>query len=97
MVYQLTHGVVCKIPLLARALGLKAKRTRNDRVSCIQNMEAISFRPPRVIAFLWFCSPSPYPNRNRHFRVRISAMVIGLGIGYRVRNMVRVIEIGLRS
>ena len=28
--------VVCKIPLLARALGLKAKRARDDRLSCIQ-------------------------------------------------------------
>ena len=28
--------LVCKIPLLARALGLKAKRARDDRVSCIQ-------------------------------------------------------------
>ena len=29
-------NLVCKIPLLARALGLKAKRARDDRVSCIQ-------------------------------------------------------------
>ena len=31
-----TRYLVCKIPLLARALGLKAKRARDDRVSCIQ-------------------------------------------------------------
>ena len=29
-------GFVCKISLLADALGLKAKRARDDRVSCIQ-------------------------------------------------------------
>ena len=33
----MSHKVlVCKIPLLARALGLKAKRARDDRVSCTQ-------------------------------------------------------------
>ena len=34
--------IVCKIPLLAHALGLKAelaKRARDDRVSCIQDSE----------------------------------------------------------
>ena len=31
-----SESLVCKIPLLARALGLKAKRARDDRVSCIQ-------------------------------------------------------------
>ena len=30
------QGFVCKIPLIARALGLKAKRARDNRVSCIQ-------------------------------------------------------------
>ena len=29
---------VCKIPLLARALGLKAERARDDRISCIQGV-----------------------------------------------------------
>ena len=28
--------LICKLTLLARALGLKAKRTRDDMVSCIQ-------------------------------------------------------------
>ena len=32
--YSLLHMLVYKIPLLARALGLK--RARDDRVSCIQ-------------------------------------------------------------
>ena len=45
MIYYFTIvgcNFVCKIPLLARALGLKAKRARDDRVSCIQS--AIRFR-----------------------------------------------------
>ena len=33
---KICQNLVCKIPLLARALGLKAKRARDDRVSCIQ-------------------------------------------------------------
>ena len=38
---RVDSGVVCKIPLLARALGLnveQVKRVRDERVSCIQTL-----------------------------------------------------------
>ena len=41
---NVTPGLVCKIPLLARALGLKAKRARDDRVSCIQPWPSYRFK-----------------------------------------------------
>ena len=49
---QDTLSLVCKIPLLARALGLKAeqssrqaKRARDVRVSCIQEQRLLDKRP----------------------------------------------------
>ena len=40
------RNLVYKIPLLTRALGLKAKRATIDRISCIQPIVArLAFRP----------------------------------------------------
>ena len=42
-IYKIPYcrALVCKIPLLARTLGLKAKRARDNRVYCIQVAHAL--------------------------------------------------------